>query len=89
MRKEPFDFQPDYSRAVRSVKSAGEDAMRAPLQSRQAGTHTRRCRAREAIKAALTEEQQDDEPWFALKKLESAILRGDVVKTGKRIDGRD
>ncbi|MDX5403269.1 MAG: polyribonucleotide nucleotidyltransferase, partial [Rhodobacterales bacterium] len=46
--------------------------------------------AKAAIKAALTEEQlEDPNLGTALKKLEAAVLRGDVVKTGKRIDGRD
>jgi len=41
------------------------------------------------VKAALNEDQLADENLgSALKKLESSILRGDVVKTGKRIDGR-
>ena len=45
--------------------------------------------AREAIKAQLTEEQlADEELGSALKKLESVVLRGDVVRNGNRIDGR-
>jgi polyribonucleotide nucleotidyltransferase len=45
--------------------------------------------AREKIKEALSEEQLEDENLgSAMKKLEASILRGDVVKTGKRIDGR-
>ena len=45
--------------------------------------------AREAIMATLSEEQQEDENLgSALKKLESGVLRGDVVKHGRRIDGR-
>ena len=45
--------------------------------------------AREAIKAALNEEQlADANLGSAMKKLEASILRGDVVKGGKRIDGR-
>ncbi|MDQ7080047.1 MAG: polyribonucleotide nucleotidyltransferase, partial [Paracoccaceae bacterium] len=46
-------------------------------------------KAREEIVAELSEEEQADENLgSALKKLESTVLRGDVVKTGKRIDGR-
>jgi polyribonucleotide nucleotidyltransferase len=38
---------------------------------------------------ALTEEQlADPNLGSALKKLESTVLRGDVVKNGRRIDGR-
>ena len=89
--KEPFDFQPvDYSDLSAAVKTAGEDAMRAAFaiadkQERTAAVAA----ARETIKAALTEEQLEDANLgSALKGLEASILRGDVVKTGKRIDGR-
>ncbi|MFT7595089.1 MAG: polyribonucleotide nucleotidyltransferase [Paracoccaceae bacterium] len=90
--KEPFDFQPvDYSDLSAAVKTAGDKAMRAAFaisdkQERTAAVSA----ARDTIKAALTEEQLDDANLgSALKKLEAGILRGDVVKTGKRIDGRN
>ena len=89
--KEPFDFQPaDYSDLYAAAKSAGEADMRAAFaltdkQERTAAVNA----ARETIKAALSEEQlADANLGSALKKLEASILRGDVVKTGKRIDGR-
>ncbi|MGJ8545712.1 MAG: polyribonucleotide nucleotidyltransferase [Sulfitobacter sp.] len=89
--KEPFDFQPvDYSALFDAVKAAGETEMRkafaiADKQERTAAVSA----ARDTIKAALTEEQREDgNLGSALKKLEASILRGDVVKTGKRIDGR-
>jgi len=45
--------------------------------------------AKADIIAALTEDQRADTNLGpALKKLESAVLRGDVVKHGRRIDGR-
>ncbi|MEL6102158.1 MAG: polyribonucleotide nucleotidyltransferase [Pseudomonadota bacterium] len=88
---EPFEFTaPDYSDLFEAVKAAGEEQMRAAFaitdkQERTAAVAA----AREAIVAALTEEQQEDANLgSALKKLEAGILRGDVVKTGKRIDGR-
>ncbi|MCB1364409.1 MAG: polyribonucleotide nucleotidyltransferase [Rhodobacteraceae bacterium] len=90
--KEPFDFQPaDYSALSDAVRAAGETQMRAAFaitdkQERTAAVSA----ARNAIRDALTEEQLDDPNLgAALKKLEAGILRGDVVKTGKRIDGRD
>jgi polyribonucleotide nucleotidyltransferase len=90
--KEPFDFQaPDYADLFTAAMAAGETQMRAAyaLTDKQERT-TAVSAAREAIKAALTEEQLADENLgSALKKVESKILRGDVVKTGKRIDGRD
>jgi polyribonucleotide nucleotidyltransferase len=89
--KEPFDFQaPDYSDLFEVVKAAGEEQMRAAYaitdkQERVAAVAA----AKEAIQATLTEEQLEDENLgSALKKLESSVLRGTVVKEGKRIDGR-
>ena len=90
--KEPFDFQPpDYAELYAAVHAAGDAQMRAAFaltdkQERTAAVAA----AREAIIGALTEEQREDANLgSALKKLEAGILRGDVVKGGKRIDGRD
>ena len=90
--KEPFNFTPpDYADLYAAIKAAGEEQMRAAFaitdkQERVAAVGA----AREAIKAALTEEQLEDANLgSAMKKLEAGILRGDVVKGGKRIDGRD
>ncbi|MEP2955201.1 MAG: polyribonucleotide nucleotidyltransferase [Sulfitobacter sp.] len=89
--KEPFDFQPDdYSELSAAVKAAGEEEMRAAFaiadkQERTAAVAA----ARETIKGKLSEEQLEDKNLgSAMKGLEASILRGDVVKTGKRIDGR-
>ena len=88
---EPFEFEaPDYSALYDVVKAAGEEQMRAAYaitdkQERTAAVAA----AREAISATLTEEQLEDENLgSAMKKLESNVLRGDVVKHGRRIDGR-
>ncbi|KIN76395.1 polyribonucleotide nucleotidyltransferase [Sulfitobacter mediterraneus] len=90
--KEPFDFQPvDYSDLSAAVAKAGEKEMRAAFaiadkQERTAAVSA----ARDTIKAALSEEQLSDANLgSAMKGLEASILRGDVVKTGKRIDGRN
>ena len=89
--KEPFDFPPpDYSDLYAAVKAAGEEKMRAAYaisdkQERVAAVGA----AKEEIIASLTEEQREDGNLSsALKKLESVVLRGDVVKNGRRIDGR-
>ena len=89
--KEPFDFQPpDYTELYEAVKAAGEDQMRSAFaitdkQERTAAVAA----AREAIKEKLTEEQLEDANLgSAMKKLEAGVLRGDVVKSGRRIDGR-
>ncbi|WP_299922614.1 polyribonucleotide nucleotidyltransferase [uncultured Pelagimonas sp.] len=89
--KEPFEFEaPDYSELYEVVKAAGEEGMRAAYantdkQERVAAVSA----AKDAILAGLTEEQLEDANLgSAIKKLESVVLRGDVVKNGRRIDGR-
>jgi polyribonucleotide nucleotidyltransferase len=90
--KEPFDFQPaDYSALYAKVKAAGEAQMRAAFAIRDKQERVNAISAaRDAIKASLSEEElADSNLGSAFKKLESAILRGDVVSNGIRIDGRD
>ena len=89
--KEPFDFAPvDYSDLYAAVKVAGEEQMRAAYGNTDKQERVEAvAAARDAIKAALNEEQlADANLGSAMKKLEASILRGDVVKGGKRIDGR-
>jgi len=89
--KEPFEFTlPDYSDLYSAVKAAGEEQMRAAfaIRDKQERTHAITA-AKDAIKAQLSEDQLEDANLgAALKKLESDVLRGDVVKHGNRIDGR-
>ncbi len=89
--KEPFHFEaPDYADLYEAIKAAGDANMRAAFalsdkQERTAAVSA----ARATIMAALSDEQlADANLGSAMKKLEAGILRGDVVKTGKRIDGR-
>ena len=89
--KEPFQFEaPDYADLYEAIKAAGDADMRAAFalsdkQDRTAAVSA----ARATITAALNDEQlADANLGSAMKKLEAGILRGDVVKTGKRIDGR-
>ena len=89
---EPFDFQaPDYSDILAKITKIGEADMRAAFgktdkQERTAAVSA----ARDAIKAGLTKEElEDGNLSTAMKKLESSVVRGDIVNTGKRIDGRD
>ena len=89
--KEPFHFEaPDYADLYEAIKTAGDADMRAAFalsdkQERTAAVSA----ARATITAALSDEQlADANLGSAMKKLEAGILRGDVVKTGKRIDGR-
>jgi polyribonucleotide nucleotidyltransferase len=90
--KEPFDFTPpDYAALAARVKELGEAKMRAAfaLTDKQERT-TAIAEARAAVKAELTEEELAHENLGdAFKKLESEILRGDIIEGGARIDGRD
>ncbi len=89
---EPFDFTPpDISAIYGKVKAAGETQMRAAFAIKDKQDRTNAISAAvDAIKAALSEDDQKDiNLGSAIKKLESAILRGDVVSNGVRIDGRD
>jgi polyribonucleotide nucleotidyltransferase len=89
--KEPFNFQaPDYIDLFTAVSAAGRDAMQAAYAITDKQERTKAVsEAKETIKGSLAEEQLTDENLgSALKKLESQVLRGDVVKNGKRIDGR-
>ncbi|MDH3668949.1 MAG: polyribonucleotide nucleotidyltransferase [Paracoccaceae bacterium] len=91
--KEPFDFQPaDNSALYGRVKELGEGAMRAAFaitdkQERQSAIGA----AREAVLAGLSEEELENETAVkdCFKELESEVVRGDILNTGRRIDGRD
>ena len=89
--KEPFNFEaPDFSKLLKNVKKIGEKKMRSSFaitdkQERQLAV----AETREYIKSKLSDEElEDPDLGSAMKKLEAGILRGDVVKGGKRIDGR-
>ncbi|WP_110814183.1 polyribonucleotide nucleotidyltransferase [Pseudoroseicyclus aestuarii] len=89
--KEPFDFTPpDYSGLYDKVKSAGEQKMRDAyaISDKQERTSAVAALKKELIEGLSEEEQADPNLGAALKKLESTVLRGDVVKNGRRIDGR-
>jgi polyribonucleotide nucleotidyltransferase len=90
--KEPFDFQPpNYDDLYGRVKALGELPMRAAFALRDKQERTNAIdAAAETIKAGLAPEDLADENLgAAIKKLESAILRGDIISGGARIDGRD
>ncbi|GHC29718.1 MULTISPECIES: polyribonucleotide nucleotidyltransferase [Gemmobacter] len=90
--KEPFDFSPpDIAELYGKVKAAGEAQMRAAFALKDKQERTNAISAAvAAITASLSEEDQADiNLGSAIKKLESAILRGDIINGGARIDGRD
>ncbi|MEM0988155.1 MAG: polyribonucleotide nucleotidyltransferase [Pseudomonadota bacterium] len=91
--KEPFDFQPDDNSALyEKIRGLGEDKVRAAFAITDKLDRLSALSAAHAeIKAGLSEEdlEQDGAVKSCLKELDSNVLRGDVISTGKRIDGRD
>ncbi len=90
--KEPFNFSaPDISALYGRVAAAGETQMRAAFALRDKQERSNAIDAASAaIKGALsTEDLADINLGSAIKKLESSILRGDIINGGARIDGRD
>jgi len=89
--KEPFDFAPpDYAALASRVRTLGEPLMRDAYGIRDKQARVAAVEAAiHAVKAQLTpEELADNNLWPSFKKLEQDVLRGDVVKHGRRIDGR-
>ena len=90
--KEPFNFSPpDISALYGRVAAAGEKQMRAAFALRDKQERSNAIDAASAaIKGALAaEDLADINLGSAIKKLESSILRGDIINGGARIDGRD
>ncbi|MDJ0921442.1 MAG: polyribonucleotide nucleotidyltransferase [Henriciella sp.] len=94
--KEPFEFEAeDLSEELAAIQNlVGADLSKAysitEKLERQAAVGEAREKAAEALVA--TEEKPDGmEPnvfGSAFKKAEAKVVRGDIIKTGKRIDGR-
>ncbi len=90
--KEPFGYQPaDLSALYERAKAAGGEAMRAAFQVRdKLERQTAVKAAKEQILAGLTDEEREDAGLDAvIKKLESDVVRSDILDHGRRIDGRD
>ncbi|MBD3769462.1 MAG: polyribonucleotide nucleotidyltransferase [Rhodobacterales bacterium] len=94
--KAPFDFEPvDNSAAVAAIQAVvGADLSAAYKITAKGERYAAVGEAREKAKAALvgTEEEPGEmsaETFKAsFKEAEAAVVRGDILKTGERIDGR-
>ena len=90
--KEPFNFAAANTKDLdKAVKKLGEKSMRAAFSETDKMLRQKAiAEAIEAIKTGLSEEQLGDEHLNdCIKQLEANVVRGDIIKTGKRIDGRD
>ncbi len=89
--KEPFQFEPiDHSDVVEEVRQSGTEAMREAFsisdkQERQQAIAKARADIREALGDSVGTPSALSS---SIKKLESEILRGDIIEGGRRIDGR-
>jgi len=94
--KEPFDFEPvDNSASVAAIqKIVGADLSKAYKIRAKGERYAAVGEARDKAKAALV--GTEDAPGemsaetfkAAFKETEAAVVRGDILKTGERIDGR-
>ena len=93
--KEPWDFTPpDKSTYVERVRAlAAEDLQRAfATPEKQARQDIVAQAKKKVMDELVTEETESSEAVLiadAFKQVESDIVRGDIIRTGKRIDGRD
>jgi polyribonucleotide nucleotidyltransferase len=90
--KEPFNFiEADTKDLNKAVKKLGEKAMRAAFAETDKMVRQKAIsEAIEKIKKGLNDDQLVDEHLGdCIKQLEANVVRGDIIKTGKRIDGRD
>ena len=90
--KEPFNFiEADTKDLDKAVKKLGEKAMRAAFAETDKMVRQKAIsEAIEKIKNGLSDDHLVDEHLGdCIKQLEAAVVRGDIIKTGKRIDGRD
>ena len=91
--KEPYELTPE-PEAVAVVKSKFEEFAAELAEAYKNPVKQERTAAVGAVKAKAIESLGDNEAEFAvangvLKKMESEVVRGNILKTGVRIDGRD
>ncbi len=94
--KEPWDFQPeDHSAEKKQVADLVEADLRAAYGNtdkvaRQTAIAAAKTKATEALVASEDKPDGMSKTVFSdvFKSVEASIVRGDIIKTGKRIDGR-
>jgi polyribonucleotide nucleotidyltransferase len=91
--KEPFDFQPaDNSALLAKVRQVAGPGLRdAFTTTDKVERQAKISAAKDALMAALSDEEKADSNAVsgAFKDVEAEIVRGAIIETGKRIDGRD
>ena len=89
--KEAFNYLPvDSSALFKSIKKIGEKEIRKAFSiTEKTARQNAVNEAIKFIKESVSEKELEDEQFAScIKKLESEVVRGDILKKGKRIDGR-
>ena len=90
--KDPFDFKaPDHSKILKEVKKIGEKSIQKAFKisdkkERQAALEISVSKIKEKISVDESEAEVLNQ---CIKKIESDVVRSDILKNSKRIDGRD
>ncbi|MEP3248014.1 MAG: polyribonucleotide nucleotidyltransferase [Sneathiella sp.] len=89
--KEPWDFQPPEDDADLSakVKSAAEAALTDAYKEQVKQARTDKISAAKTAALETLEESEIEAAGGILKKIEKSIVRGNIISSGTRIDGRD
>jgi len=92
--KEPWDIQiPDAQKYAAKVRELAEADLRAAFSTKEKQKrYELKAEAKAKVKAGIEIPDDPNEQVLlsdTFKALESEIVRGDIVKTGRRIDGRD
>ncbi|MFN3744652.1 MAG: polyribonucleotide nucleotidyltransferase [Hyphomicrobiaceae bacterium] len=93
--KEPWDFQPDDTSAEKEqMKALIEQDLRAAFatpekQKRYALIDAARAKAFAAMLPADADPATEVKLAGVFKQIEQDVVRGDIIRTGRRIDGRD
>jgi polyribonucleotide nucleotidyltransferase len=89
--KEAFNYLPvDSSALYKSIKKIGEKEIRKAFSiTEKTARQNAVSEAIKFIKESVSDKELEDEQFpSCIKKLESEVVRGDILKKGKRIDGR-
>ncbi|MEH6402396.1 MAG: polyribonucleotide nucleotidyltransferase [Sneathiella sp.] len=89
--KDPWDFQPpeDDAALVTKVKAAAVAGLTEAYQERIKQARTDKVSAAKAAAIATLEDTEVEAASGILKKIEKSIVRGSIISSGVRIDGRD
>ncbi|NWG72221.1 MAG: polyribonucleotide nucleotidyltransferase, partial [Parvularculaceae bacterium] len=94
--KEPWSFEaPDYSATAAKIRAMVEDDLRAAYAEKKKQARHEKISAAKARAAEVFCKEGDENALSSVvfgslfKEIEADIVRGDIIRTGRRIDGRD